>query len=102
IGAWPENGPTDDFVQRLCRYAVKAAREGKRESSWLDSDPGYEAALQQFIRALLNRGQSADFLASFEPFAARCGLIGALHSLSQLVLKATMPGVPDFYQGTEL
>lgn len=28
-------------------------------------------------------------------------LLGALNSLSQLTLKATMPGVPDFYQGTE-
>jgi (1->4)-alpha-D-glucan 1-alpha-D-glucosylmutase len=28
-------------------------------------------------------------------------LLGALNSLSQITLKATMPGVPDFYQGTE-
>jgi (1->4)-alpha-D-glucan 1-alpha-D-glucosylmutase len=28
-------------------------------------------------------------------------LLGALNSLSQLTLKATLPGVPDFYQGTE-
>jgi (1->4)-alpha-D-glucan 1-alpha-D-glucosylmutase len=27
--------------------------------------------------------------------------LGALNSLSQITLKATMPGVPDFYQGTE-
>jgi (1->4)-alpha-D-glucan 1-alpha-D-glucosylmutase len=28
--------------------------------------------------------------------------MGALNSLTQITLKAMMPGVPDFYQGTEL
>jgi len=55
----------------------------------------------RFIERILDPKQSADFLASFTPFARRTALLGALNSLSQLTLKAMMPGVPDFYQGTE-
>jgi (1->4)-alpha-D-glucan 1-alpha-D-glucosylmutase len=36
-----------------------------------------------------------------ETLAQRLALLGALNSLSQVTLKTTMPGVPDFYQGTE-
>ena len=45
--------------------------------------------------------RSAEFLDSIEALAQRVALLGALNSLSQITLKATMPGVPDFYQGTE-
>src|SRR4029079_10490998 len=55
-----------------------------------------------FVARLLDPRVSAGFLRSFEQFARRAALLGALNSLSQLVLKATLPGVPDFYQGTEL
>src|SRR4029453_13264223 len=55
-----------------------------------------------FIAAILDAERSPAFLESFAPFARRCALIGALNSLSQLVLKVAMPGVPDFYQGQEL
>src|SRR5262249_55948394 len=41
------------------------------------------------------------FLGSLSALAQRVALLGALNSLSQLTLKATLPGVPDFYQGTE-
>jgi (1->4)-alpha-D-glucan 1-alpha-D-glucosylmutase len=44
---------------------------------------------------------SDEFLASFGAFASRTALLGALNGLSQLALKALLPGVPDFYQGTE-
>ena len=42
-----------------------------------------------------------NFSDSLETLAQRTALLGALNSLSQITLKATMPGVPDFYQGTE-
>jgi (1->4)-alpha-D-glucan 1-alpha-D-glucosylmutase len=35
-------------------------------------------------------------------FAATVAMPGVYNALAQLVLKATAPGVPDFYQGTEL
>jgi (1->4)-alpha-D-glucan 1-alpha-D-glucosylmutase len=100
VGAWP--GEVDrTLVERMEGYALKAAREGKLETSWINPDEEYEHHLCAFVRAILDRGQSAEFLDSFSAFAARTALIGAVTSLSQVVLKATMPGVPDFYQGAE-
>jgi (1->4)-alpha-D-glucan 1-alpha-D-glucosylmutase len=101
IGAWPHAPISDDFVKRIEAYAVKAAREGKLETSWISPNEGYEAKLTSFVRGVLDRTESLEFLDTFEAFARRTTLMGALNSLSQLVLKATMPGVPDFYQGTE-
>jgi (1->4)-alpha-D-glucan 1-alpha-D-glucosylmutase len=99
IGAWLPDGVDEDFVERIKAYAIKAAREGKQETSWLNPSEGYENALTDFIAAILT---GEDFVADFDAFARRTALMGALASLSQLVLKATLPGVPDFYQGTEM
>lgn len=99
LGAWqPDDGA---FVERIQAYALKAAREGKQETSWLNPHPAYEAGLKTFIERILDRSQSSDFLNALETLARRVALLGGLNSLSQLTLKATMPGVPDFYQGTE-
>jgi (1->4)-alpha-D-glucan 1-alpha-D-glucosylmutase len=101
IGAWPETRDAS-FVTRMQAFALKAAREGKQETSWTHPNEAYEAGLEKFIGALLDDTVSAEFLSSFTQFAARCARLGALNGLSQLALKALMPGVPDFYQGTEL
>jgi (1->4)-alpha-D-glucan 1-alpha-D-glucosylmutase len=82
-------------------YAIKAAREAKLETSWLNPNARYEHALERFIETILDRSQSADFIEFIEAFVRRTSLLGALNSLSQITLKAMMPGVPDFYQGTE-
>jgi (1->4)-alpha-D-glucan 1-alpha-D-glucosylmutase len=101
IGAWPLEGPDETFISRIEAYAIKAAREAKLETSWLNPDERYEARLTEFVRGLFDQVKSVRFAASFDAFARRVALIGALNSLAQLVLKAMMPGVPDFYQGTE-
>jgi (1->4)-alpha-D-glucan 1-alpha-D-glucosylmutase len=99
LGAWQPDDET--FPERLQAYALKAAREGKQETSWLNPHAGYEAGLKTFIERILDRSQSSEFLDSLQALARRVSLLGALNSLSQLTLKATLPGVPDFYQGTE-
>jgi (1->4)-alpha-D-glucan 1-alpha-D-glucosylmutase len=101
LGAWPSAGHDDSFLGRMQAYALKAAREGKQETSWLNPHQAYEAGLQTFLRRILDRSISAEFLSALETLAQRVSLLGALNSLSQITLKATMPGVPDFYQGTE-
>ena len=101
LGAWPIGEQDDTFVERMQAYALKAAREGKQETSWLNPHQAYEAGLQTFIARILDRSVSADFLDALEALARRVALLGALNSLGQITLKATMPGVPDFYQGTE-
>ena len=82
-------------------YALKAAREGKQETSWLNPNEAHETGLLSFIGRILDPTVSAEFIDSMEILARRLALLGALNSLSQLTLKTTMPGVPDFYQGSE-
>lgn len=101
LGVWPLAPPDDSLTERLQAYAVKAAREAKQETSWLNPHEGYETALCAFIERILNRSISSEFIDSLEAFARRIALLGALNSLGQVTLKAMMPGVPDFYQGTE-
>jgi (1->4)-alpha-D-glucan 1-alpha-D-glucosylmutase len=101
LGAWPLEGVDASFVERMQSYALKAAREGKEQTSWLAPDEDYESGLTAFMERMLDRRLSFAFIESFSAFAHRVALIGALNGLSQLTLKATMPGVPDLYQGTE-
>jgi (1->4)-alpha-D-glucan 1-alpha-D-glucosylmutase len=98
LGVWQADR---SLPERLQAYALKAAREGKEQTSWLNPHPRYEASLANFIARILDPSISAEFLDSFEAIARRTSLLGALNSLSQITLKATLPGVPDFYQGTE-
>jgi (1->4)-alpha-D-glucan 1-alpha-D-glucosylmutase len=100
IGAWPA-AIDDTFAERMKAFALKAAREGKQQTSWTNPNEAYETGLQAFVGKLLDPQTSGEFLASFGAFAARTALLGALNGLSQLALKALLPGVPDFYQGTE-
>jgi (1->4)-alpha-D-glucan 1-alpha-D-glucosylmutase len=98
LGAWPLAGPDQSFIERMQAYVLKAAREAKEQTSWLNPDSLYEEGLTTFVEQLIG---SRGFVDSFEPFLSRVALLGALNSLSQLALKLAMPGVPDLYQGTE-
>src|SRR6201994_1818624 len=94
-------GADASFVERIQAYALKAVREDKQETSWLNPQASYEDGLETFIARILDDSLSGEFLESLSALARRVALLGALNSLSQLTLKATLPGVPDFYQGTE-
>lgn len=100
LGVWRPEEPS--LPERFQAYALKAAREGKEETSWLNPSARYEEGVATFIGRILDRATSPEFLQSLESLAYRVSLMGALNSLSQLTLKVTIPGVPDFYQGTEL
>jgi (1->4)-alpha-D-glucan 1-alpha-D-glucosylmutase len=101
LGAWPVEGPDASFTERIQAYALKAVREGKEQTSWLNPHQAYETGLNTFIERILDPARSREFIESISVMAGRVALVGALNSLSQLTLKATLPGVPDFYQGTE-
>jgi (1->4)-alpha-D-glucan 1-alpha-D-glucosylmutase len=75
-------------------------REAKVTSSWLSPDEQYEAAVQQFVDAVVDRRRP--FMQAFLPFQTRVAELAIYNSLAQLLIKITAPGVPDFYQGTEL
>src|ERR1700722_2039880 len=95
LGAWPADGHDDTFAERMQAYALKAAREGKQGTSWLNPNEAYEAGVRMFLTRILDRSISAEFLNSLDTLGQRVALLGALNSLSQITLKATMPGVPD-------
>ncbi|MGH7278771.1 MAG: malto-oligosyltrehalose synthase, partial [Candidatus Rokuibacteriota bacterium] len=83
-------------------YVLKAIHEAKLATSWINPNTRYDAAMVDFARALLDPDRSRDFLADFAPFQARVAHFGAFNALAQLVIKVAAPGVPDFYQGTEV
>lgn len=106
FGAWPFHPETEAavgfFKKRIKEYMLKALREAKIHSSWINPDPVYEEALLQFIDTLLSPSPDNVFLKDFEALQQRTAYLGMFNSLSQTLLKITSPGTPDFYQGTEL
>jgi len=106
VGAWPLYSMDDneyaEFVRRIATYMEKALREAKVHTSWISPNTEYENAFQSFLAAILDRWPGNNFLNAFELFQARIARPGIFNSLSQTVLKITSPGVPDFYQGTEV
>jgi (1->4)-alpha-D-glucan 1-alpha-D-glucosylmutase len=98
VGAWPMRGdPDDGFTARVRRWQEKSLREGKQRSSWDAPDMAYEESCHQFLEALMQ----GDFVASCGAFVQRIAAAGALNGLVQTILRLTVPGVPDLYQGTE-
>jgi (1->4)-alpha-D-glucan 1-alpha-D-glucosylmutase len=98
IGIWPGE-VSERLVERLKAYMLKAAREAKQHTSWINADTEYEAALERFVVKSLENKVFVDDLAEMVARIARPGL---LVSLSQTLVKVASPGVPDYYQGTEL
>jgi len=110
LGAWPAELLADEidanalaaFVERIVAYVIKAGREAKLRTSWTNPDAAYERALAEFTRAILDPARSPAFFESLRIGARSLAATGLTNSLAQAVLKATVPGVPDTYQGTEL
>jgi (1->4)-alpha-D-glucan 1-alpha-D-glucosylmutase len=107
VGAWPLEplGDKDDwgaFSERIENYMLKAIRESKRNTSWINPNIPYENAVSKFVKALLTPGAKNRFLDDFIPFERLVARIGLWNSLSQTLLKLTTPGIPDIYQGNDL
>jgi (1->4)-alpha-D-glucan 1-alpha-D-glucosylmutase len=106
ISTWPISIQTDEeyeiFKTRIKEYMVKALREAKVNTSWINPNTIYEDALMVFIDSILNNLSDNKFLTDFLPFQKKISSYGMFNSLSQTLLKTACPGVPDFYQGTEL
>jgi (1->4)-alpha-D-glucan 1-alpha-D-glucosylmutase len=104
LGAWPpgETNAGPEFVSRISQYLTKAAKEKKLHTSWITPYPLYDSALAEFVERSLTGSRAAAFLAEFLPFQRRLAELGMMNSLSQLTLKIASPGVPDFFQGSEV
>lgn len=101
-GLWSPALETGELIERLQAYMVKAGREAKRSTSWINPNTDYETAVSEFIVQLLSKPERNAFLRDFSSLATTVAFFGRINSLVTTVLKITVPGVPDFYQGTEL
>jgi (1->4)-alpha-D-glucan 1-alpha-D-glucosylmutase len=106
VGAWPPGDlrpdEHEDFCTRIQQYMEKAIHESKIHTSWINPNREYDEGVQRFVQAILDTGRANKFLDDFLPFKERIAGAGLLNSLAQTLLKLTVPGTPDFYQGSEL
>jgi len=107
VAAWPPDLEPDDeegmaaFGERLKQWQTKALREAKQSSSWVEPDLIHERKAAAFIGGMMPGGRGHAILADMAGFVRRLAPAGAVNSLAQAVLRLSMPGVPDLYQGTE-
>jgi (1->4)-alpha-D-glucan 1-alpha-D-glucosylmutase len=107
LGAWPldlapdDTAGLDSFRQRVAAWQQKALREAKRHSGWAAPDDAYEQAAQDFLAGVLDPARPARVVHEIHECVQRLAAPGALNGLSQMLLRLTSPGIPDFYQGTE-
>ncbi|PYK40013.1 MAG: malto-oligosyltrehalose synthase [Verrucomicrobia bacterium] len=109
VGTWPmqpsgepEETSTPEYVERLQTYMAKALNEAKINTSWIQPNEEWLAAMRDFIAKILETSLKAKFFPSFLPVAKEIARLGAINSLAQTLLKLTSPGVPDIYQGNEI
>jgi (1->4)-alpha-D-glucan 1-alpha-D-glucosylmutase len=100
-GAYPFE-PASDFIDRVKRYIIKSVREAKTYTAWLKPDTAYENGFIEFIETILRPSPANKFLTEFTEFQKMIAWYGVFNSLSQVLLKIISPGLPDFYQGSEL
>ncbi len=108
VGSWPvellertDPEALEVYGTRLAGALEKSMREAKLHSTWTAPDAAYEEAMQALARDALDASRGG-FLSSFLPFAQKVARLGVQNSLIQLVMKLTLPGMPDVYQGSEL
>jgi (1->4)-alpha-D-glucan 1-alpha-D-glucosylmutase len=106
LGIWPLGEPDSnelsELAARVREYLIKALREAKVHTSWINPNTAYEEVVTAFSTALINAPTGNAFITDFRPFQRRIAWIGLFNSLSQTLIKLTAPGVPDIYQGCEL
>jgi (1->4)-alpha-D-glucan 1-alpha-D-glucosylmutase len=106
LGTWPNSGLDSiqykRYVERIRDYLLKASKEAKVKTSWISPYHEHDRGLMEFVQAAMRPGTDNRFINDFAAFAGRVATAGMLNSLSQVLLKIASPGVPDFYQGSEL
>jgi (1->4)-alpha-D-glucan 1-alpha-D-glucosylmutase len=109
LGTWPmrTNGEpepvaTPEYIERIQAYMAKALHEAKINTSWIQPNEEWDAAMCDFIAKILDPSPRNKFLPAFVPVAKEITRLGAVNSLAQTLLRLTSPGVPDIYQGNEV
>ena len=101
FAAWPGTADLGTFAERVKGWQTKSLREAKRHSAWLEPNEPYEAACHVFLERLLVGDRAAPFVQEMGELVAHYADAARSRSLAQTLLKLTMPGLPDFYQGCE-
>ncbi len=107
LGSWPLNLDLQDhkalaeYNERLWQWQRKALREAKLQSSWAAVNDAYEQATQMFLERLLLGDEGLPLRSAIAEAVQAIAPAGALNSLAQTLLRMTVPGVPDLYQGNE-
>src|SRR5881398_789958 len=108
LGTWPmqpngepETTATPDYTERIQAYMAKALHEAKLNTSWIQPNEEWDAAMHDFVAKILDPSPRNKFIPVFVPVAKEIARLGAVNSLTQILLKLTSPGVPDIYQGNE-
>lgn len=109
LGTWPmqdsgepEAAATQEYIERIQAYMAKALHEAKLNTSWIQPNEEWDAAMHDFVAKILDSSVRNKFLPAFLPVAEEIARLGAINSVTQVVLKLTSPGVPDIYQGNEI
>src|SRR5262249_29388239 len=106
LGAWPAEPMTAEgiasFRERVAAYMQKATKEAKVHTSWVNPNEEYDDAVRQFVFRVLPDSPDDPFLKDLLALQRKVAFFGCFNSLAQVLLKLTCPGVPDFYQGSEL
>nr|WP_311530581.1 malto-oligosyltrehalose synthase [uncultured Ralstonia sp.] len=107
VGIWPagldwhDADAVRELAERVAQWQEKAQREAKLRTDWFAPDAAYEAASRDFVFTLLTGDAASSFLPSLSAFVQSVAPASAINSLAQTLLRATLPGVPDLYQGTD-
>jgi (1->4)-alpha-D-glucan 1-alpha-D-glucosylmutase len=109
LGTWPMDAAghakktvDGEYIGRIQAYVAKALKEAKINTSWIQPNEQWDAAVNEFVARVLDPSEKNRFLPAFLPVAEEIARLGAINSLTQLALKLTLPGVPDIYQGNEI
>ncbi len=109
LGTWPvqpsglpEEAATAEYTERIQTYMAKALHEAKVNTSWIQPNEEWDAAMRDFVGRILDSSPRNKFVPAFLPVVQEIARLGAINSLTQTLLKLTSPGVPDIYQGNEI
>ncbi|MDP9005169.1 MAG: malto-oligosyltrehalose synthase [Verrucomicrobiota bacterium] len=109
LGTWPidaagqaEKTVDVEYIGRIQAYMAKALKEAKMNTSWIQPNEQWDAAVNEFVARVLDPSPKNKFLPAFLPMAEEVARLGVINSLTQVALKLTVPGVPDIYQGNEI
>jgi (1->4)-alpha-D-glucan 1-alpha-D-glucosylmutase len=107
LGSWPltlrsdDQPALEDYAKRLWQWQQKALREAKLQSSWSAPNEAYEQTCEAFLNRLLLSVEGLPLRSALAAAVQAIAAPGALNGLAQTLLRMTVPGVPDLYQGDD-